>query len=169
MDALIPITTDASPAEFPKGAVMGQSTPLPRVLIVEDYDDARDSLCQLLGFWGYNCQAAADGPAALKAAAGFLPDVVLMDIGLPKMDGYEVTRAMRNLPGMSGAVFVAVTGYGHLSGKARSADDGFLTYMVKPVEPDDLRELLTHCASLRSAVPVDAGLAAPINLSHSVG
>jgi DNA-binding NtrC family response regulator len=58
---------------------------------------------------------------------------------------------------------VAVTGYGHLSGKARSADDGFLTYMVKPVEPDDLRELLTRCAALRTAMPVDAGLVPAIN------
>ena len=140
-----------------------------RVLIVEDYDDARDSLCLLMGLWDYSCQAAADGPAALRAAADFLPDVILMDIGLPKMDGYKVARAMRKLPGMGQAVFVAVTGYTRLSGQGRPADDDFLTYLVKPVEPDELRELLYLCSLQRSSPANDGAFAAAINLAHCPG
>ena len=149
---------------------MGQGPPSSRrlrVLIVEDYDDARDSLCLLVGLWGYSCRTAADGPSALQAATDFLPDVVLMDIGLPKMDGYKVARAMRELPGMSGAVFVAVTGYSRLPAWVGPADDIFLTYMVKPVEPDELRELLNLVSVQRGTPPTGAGAADAINLAPS--
>ncbi len=128
---------------------MHQEPPRPsrlRVLIVEDYDDARESLCLVIGLWGFDCKTAADGPAALQTAADFLPDVVLMDIGLPDMDGYKVARAMRQLPGLSRTLFIAVTGYGHLSRQGRPDNDDFLTYLLKPADLDQLHELLSLCS-----------------------
>jgi two-component system CheB/CheR fusion protein len=135
---------------------MDQTPPPPhplRVLIVEDYEDARESLCLVIGLWGFDCKTAADGPGALQAAADFLPDVVLMDIGLPEMDGYEVARAVRKLPGLSRTLFIAVTGYGHLSRQGRPDGDDFLTYLLKPADLDQLRKLLNLC-SLRRGTPL---------------
>ncbi len=96
----------------------------------------------LLRSWGHEVRTAHDGAAALDRTVGFLPQVVLLDIGLPDMDGYEVARHIRRNPANEGVELVAVTGYGQDSDRARSKEAGFDVHLVKPVEASDLRDLL---------------------------
>jgi two-component system CheB/CheR fusion protein len=115
-----------------------------RVLVVDDNQDAADSLALLLGMWNHEVKTAPDGPAALRLAPAFRPDVVLMDIGLPKMNGYQVARELRKLPGASKAVLVALTGYGQEEDRKQAQDAGFARHLMKPVDPDDLRAVLAE-------------------------
>jgi PAS domain S-box-containing protein len=111
------------------------------ILVVDDNDDVRKSLCKLLGLHGYQAVGAGDGPSALKIAEELQPLVVLVDIGLPGMDGYEFARRLqRTQP--SGPRLVAITGYGQPSDRARSRDAGFVAHLVKPVDIDTLLPLL---------------------------
>jgi CheY-like chemotaxis protein len=113
-----------------------------RVLVVDDCPDTRQSLCVLLDLWGHEVRAAADGPAALAEASAFGPEVVLLDIGLPGLDGYEVARRLRRQPGTARALLVAVTGYGQEQDVARARQAGFDHHLVKPCEPGVLKGLL---------------------------
>jgi two-component system CheB/CheR fusion protein len=123
-----------------------------RVLIVEDYEDARESLALLMELRGHVCACAPDGAAAVRAASLFLPDVVLMDVGLPGgIDGYEAARRMRALPGLAGAVFVATTGYGRDADVHRSRAQGFAAHLTKPFDPVELLRLLDRVAEARAA------------------
>jgi len=115
-----------------------------RILIVDDNQDAADSLGALLGIMGNEVHIAYDGAQALEMAAHLEPHVVLMDIGLPKMDGYEAARQMRNLPGMRAALIVALTGWGQGEDRRRSREAGFDHHLVKPVALDDLQTVLTQ-------------------------
>lgn len=117
-------------------------TDLLRVLVVDDNTDAARMSAMLLRTWGHEVRTADDGPAALDRAAGFRPDVILLDIGLPDMDGYEVARHVRQNPLHSDVRLVAVTGYGQDSDRRRSEEAGFDVHLVKPVEATDLKELL---------------------------
>jgi PAS domain S-box-containing protein len=111
------------------------------ILVVDDNDDVRKSLCRLLGLHGYQAVGARDGPSALQIAEDLRPIVVLVDIGLPGMDGYEFARQLRRAQ-PSGPRLVAVTGYGQPSDRARSRDAGFAAHLVKPVDIDTLLPLL---------------------------
>jgi PAS domain S-box-containing protein len=112
------------------------------VLLVEDNLDAAEALSELLKMWGHTVQVAHDGASALAAARRNRPDVVLLDIGLPGMDGYVVAEQLRAVPGHEGVKLVAVTGYGQESDRRRAALSGFDHHLVKPVDPERLRELL---------------------------
>jgi PAS domain S-box-containing protein len=113
-----------------------------RVLVVDDNRDAAESLETLLQLWGHQARSAQDGPQALSLAAEFRPEIVLLDIGLPVMDGYEVARRMRALPAGRNAMIVAVTGYGRNSDRLQSQEAGFDHHLVKPVQPEVLQELI---------------------------
>ena len=113
-----------------------------RVLVVEDNVDAAETLQLLLRMSGYDTRAAYSGATALDVAREFKPAVVLLDIGLPGKDGYEVAREMRALPEMESAVLVALTGYGDDADREKAAEAGFDTFQVKPVEPEKLDALL---------------------------
>jgi PAS domain S-box-containing protein len=113
-----------------------------RVLLVEDNEDAAAALAELLRIWGHRVAVVHDGPSALLAARAEQPDVVLLDIGLPGMDGYEVARAFRELPGLEEMTLVALTGYGQESDRLRSSLAGIDHHLVKPVDPDQLRRLI---------------------------
>jgi CheY-like chemotaxis protein len=114
---------------------------LPRILIVDDNADSAETLAMLLELYGYPVRTAGDGPAALAAGAAFLPQAVLLDIGLPGMDGYEVCRRIRGSEWGRDALLVAVTGWAEEStGRAREA--GFDAHLVKPVEPSALQKIL---------------------------
>ena len=113
-----------------------------RVLLVEDNLDAAESLAELLRIWGHEVELAHDGAAALRAALEVRPEVVLLDIGLPGMDGYEVASRLRATPGLAGVRLVAVTGYGQESDRRRARLAGFDHHLVKPVDLDRLRALL---------------------------
>jgi CheY-like chemotaxis protein len=113
-----------------------------RVLIVDDNEDAAAMLAEALATYGHVIATAADGPAALTAAAEFQPDVALLDIGLPVMDGYELARRMREHPALQRVRLVAVTGYGQEQDRQRSSAAGFAAHLVKPVDIDAVRVLL---------------------------
>jgi len=117
-----------------------------RVLVVDDNVDAARLIAAALEAVGHETRAAFDGPAALSIAAGFQPDIVLLDLGLPLMDGFEVARQLQesSLPGSS-PVLVAVTGYGQPSDRERTESAGFQAHVVKPV---DVHELITLLDSL---------------------
>jgi CheY-like chemotaxis protein len=91
--------------------------------------------------WGHEVHVAHDGPAALEAAQSHAPEVVLLDIGLPGMDGHEVARRLR-AASPNGLEIVALTGYGQEEDRSRSREAGFDDHLVKPVDPEDLRRIL---------------------------
>ena len=111
------------------------------ILIVEDNDDARDALRMLLELDGHVVEAAAEGLQALEIARGKDPDVALVDIGLPGIDGYEVARRIR-ADDPKRPLLIALTGYGQPEDRRRAADAGFDSMLVKPVDPSALSDLL---------------------------
>jgi CheY-like chemotaxis protein len=113
-----------------------------RVLVVDDNLDAADSLAKLLELHGQEVRVVNDGPAALEAIPTYRPEVVLLDIGLPGIDGYEVARRLRAQPATAQALLVALTGYGREEDRCRSRDAGFDNHLVKPVEPQAVLRLL---------------------------
>ena len=113
-----------------------------RVLVVDDNIDAADTLADLATEWGHDVKSAHDGPGALRAAEELVPDIVLLDIGLPQMDGYEVARRMRKNPRLDGTFLVALTGYGQPRDRERALEAGFDRHLVKPVDIDALELML---------------------------
>ena len=133
---------------------VSESTPAVgrRILIVDDNEDGAESLAMLLQFGGHETQKAHDGVAALAAAERFRPDVVLLDIGLPRLNGHEVCRRIRQEPWGKDMVLVAFTGWGQEEDRQRSREAGFNTHMVKPVDHDLLEKLLASLPSGREAI-----------------
>jgi signal transduction histidine kinase len=113
-----------------------------RVLIIEDNPDAREALQMLLELEGHEVETAADGPAGVELAGRFLPDLILLDIGLPGENGYEVARRLAEHPARSRMHLVALTGYGQENDHLLSREAGFDLHLVKPLELARLRELL---------------------------
>jgi CheY-like chemotaxis protein len=113
-----------------------------RVLIVEDNDPAREALQALMEQRGREVRGAANGMAALAVAAEFRPDVVLLDLGLPGMSGYEVATKLRQIPGLDGLRIVAVTGHVQPLNVVVSHQAGIDTHLVKPVDPSVLEQVL---------------------------
>jgi two-component system CheB/CheR fusion protein len=116
------------------------------VLIVDDNEDARRSLSRLLRTYGFEVAAVSDGPAALTAAGALRPRVVLVDIGLPGMDGYELASELRRA-WPDGQHLIAITGYGQPTDLIRSRHAGFSAHLVKPVEIDELLPLLERATA----------------------
>ncbi len=115
-----------------------------RVLVVDDNRDAATCLAWLLQFWGHTVCVASDGPMALEAARCSRPDVVLLDLGLPGMDGYQVAQRLRGADGR-GPVLWALTGHGLEEDRRRSQAAGFERHLLKPVDPEVLEMLLAQC------------------------
>jgi signal transduction histidine kinase len=131
---------DARPLPTPRPARQA------RVLIVEDNDDSRVTLQRILQTEGHLVSAARDARAGLEAAAAGSPNIAVVDIGLPGMDGYQFARAMRERLG-SGVRLIALTGYGTEADRQRSAEAGFDAHLTKPVDIDRLLTLITEAAS----------------------
>ena len=112
-----------------------------RILIVEDNEDARDALRMLLELDGHAVEAAAEGAEALDLVRAKDPDVALVDIGLPGIDGYEIARRIRAVDGKR-PLLIALTGYGQPEDRRRATEAGFDSMLVKPVDPAALSELL---------------------------
>jgi two-component system CheB/CheR fusion protein len=129
-----PPATEKQPAQV--------DVPARNLLIVDDNPDAAESLAALLQLGGHSVRIAPNGQLAIQAAQASVPDVVLLDIGLPGMDGYTVASQLRKLPGMDKALLVAVTGYGRDEDRRRSQEAGFDQHLVKPVDIDQLQQLL---------------------------
>ena len=113
-----------------------------RVLVVEDSPDGADTLAKLLRVNGHEVRTATDGPTALEAVGAFQPDVILLDIGLPGMSGYEVATQLRQLAGMASVFLIALTGYGQQRDRDRSREAGFDQHLTKPVDHQVLLRLL---------------------------
>jgi PAS domain S-box-containing protein len=117
-----------------------------RVLVVDDLRDAANSMAIMLRMMGHETATAYDGLEAVETAAAFRPDVMLIDIGLPKMNGYETARHIRGAPWGSNVALVALTGWGQEQDKQRALDAGFDQHLTKPVPPSALKELLANLA-----------------------
>jgi CheY-like chemotaxis protein/two-component sensor histidine kinase len=113
-----------------------------RVLVVDDNRDLAESLAMVLRLWGHDVRVAYDGRSALETAQEYAPEVVLLDIGLPQLDGFEVARRLRQRPELRQARLVAITGYGRDEDRRRSAEAGFDLHLTKPVDPAELQPLL---------------------------
>jgi len=118
-----------------------------RTLVVDDNVDAASSLATLLRLAGHEVRTAHDGLEGVKAAAAFRPDVILLDIGMPRLNGYDACRRIREQPWGKGMVIVALTGWGQEEDKRRSSEAGFNQHMVKPVDPATLEKLLVGLES----------------------
>jgi PAS domain S-box-containing protein len=134
--------------EQPPAAAPG--SPL-RVLVVDNSIEAAQSIAGLVAVWGYEVRVAYDGPTALTEASAWRPQAVLLDIGMPGMDGYEVARRLREQTDLKGLVLVAVTGYGQEEDRRHAQEAGFDFHMTKPAPPEDLRELLVELAESLAA------------------
>ncbi|MBN3760044.1 response regulator [Burkholderia sp. Ac-20365] len=113
-----------------------------RVLVVDDSIDGAESMSILLEMLGHDVRVMYDGTAAIAAASEFRPEVVLLDIGLPGVDGYQVARALRAAPTTAGALLIALTGYGQDSDRQRTRDAGFDHHLVKPASLDDIERVI---------------------------
>jgi PAS domain S-box-containing protein len=113
-----------------------------RILVVDDLRDAAESLALMLTVWGHETRIAHDGPAAVEAAAAFRPAVILLDIGLPLLNGYEVARRIRAQPWGEQMVIIALTGWGQEEDRRRALEGGCNHHLTKPVDPAVLAELL---------------------------
>ena len=118
-----------------------------RILIVEDNADTAESLALFLQLMGQEVCTAPDGPTALATARQFCPEIVLLDIGLPRMDGYEVARRLRQEASTAETILVALTGYGQQEDRRRALDAGFDHHLTKPADPAAVQALLTSSKS----------------------
>jgi len=141
------LLTGSSPDE--EGALEkagpGARGPL-RVLAVDDSEDTADMMMALLEMDGHLVRTAHSGPAALEAAAAFRPDVIILDIGLPGLDGYQVAQRLRADPTLRDVALIAASGYGQQADLQRSREAGFDRHLVKPLDPHELREILAGIA-----------------------
>jgi DNA-binding response OmpR family regulator len=112
-----------------------------RVLVVDDNEDAADSLATLLNVMHYQVRVAYDGPEAIEAADEFAPAVALLDIGLPKLSGYDIARHIRNTRG-EGVLLVAITGWGQDEDRRKAREAGFDHHFTKPADFEVLLELI---------------------------
>ncbi len=128
---------------------------IPRVLVVDDNVDAADALALLLDQAGFAVVIAHDGAEALERALDVQPDIVLLDLGLPVLDGYGVAKALRARPGGETQLLVAVSGYGRREDRQRSKDVGFDHHLVKPIDCAELLALMREGAR-RPAINLSA-------------
>jgi DNA-binding response OmpR family regulator len=113
-----------------------------RVLLVDDNVDSTEPLSMLLQAKGHDTRVANEGETAIRIAAEFLPNLVLLDLGLPQMDGYEVARRLREQPNGKTVILVALTGWTGRDVRAKAADAGFDYHLVKPVNWEELERIV---------------------------
>ena len=119
-----------------------------RILVVDDNHDSASSLSLMLKIMGNETKSVHDGLAAVQAAEEFQPEIILLDIGLPKLNGYDACRAMREKPWSQGMVIIALTGWGQDEDRRRSAEAGFDHHLVKPVEMATLQKLFSELQTI---------------------
>jgi CheY-like chemotaxis protein len=138
----LPLRAPAEPSETacPEVPRAGERL-VQRILVVDDNHDGAESLALLLRLWGHEVRLANDGPSALRMIEASLPDVVLCDIGLPGMDGYQLAKQLRQ-QGPNCLRLFALTGYGQDEDRRRSRAAGFDGHLVKPIDPEELQQAL---------------------------
>jgi CheY-like chemotaxis protein len=127
-----------------------------RVLVVDDNCDAAESVAMFLGMVGHEVKTVNDGKEALACAPVYAPQVVVLDIGLPAIDGFEVARRLRLLPETSRALLVAMTGYGSKADQQRAQEVGFDHYFVKPTDPSTLADTIARWREAGEMAPSGA-------------
>jgi CheY-like chemotaxis protein len=127
-----------------------------RVLVVDDCQDTTDSTAALVALWGHDARRAYGGVDALQVAAEYRPDVLLVDLAMPGVDGYAVARRARSLPGLGGALLIALTGYMSAEHRRRAGAAGFDFFVVKPMDPHTLEALLMSRQVALSGPPAPA-------------
>jgi CheY-like chemotaxis protein len=137
-------TLELEPTSEPSMIASSDLTKPRQVLLVDDNEDARMLLADLLARFGHSVRAAEDGPTALAMLEVFKPDVAILDIGLPGMDGYELAKRIRNMPDHKQLRLLALTGYGQSRDMTHAKDAGFDVHLVKPIDVD---RLLQHIVS----------------------
>ena len=141
----LPVHTAQPPAEPASPAQVDRiDTISRRVLVVDDNRDSADSLVDMLSMSGHETRKASDGPQAINSATVFRPDAIVLDIGLPGLSGYDVCRHIRAQPWGKNIVMIALTGWGQLDDRRRSAEAGFDRHFVKPVDHAALLKLLAQ-------------------------
>jgi PAS domain S-box-containing protein len=131
-----------APQQRPAAKPQGEATGARHILIIEDNEDTRQMLQAALSLNGHQVRAAADGATGLALAAQARPDLALIDIGLPDLDGYEVARRLRAAPGGRRMGLIALTGYGQDEDQRRAYDAGFDAHLTKPVAPERLKQVM---------------------------
>jgi CheY-like chemotaxis protein len=126
-----------------------------RILVVDDNVDAAETLTMLLGGTGYEVRTVPDGEAALAAVDTFAPELAVLDIGLPGMDGYELARRLQANPAIPDLKLVALTGYGRSPDRERALKSGFDEHLVKPVAADRLLEVIGRLLQARVGAGTD--------------
>jgi signal transduction histidine kinase len=154
---LTSIAESASAPERPAAVLAAAAAAQRRILIADDNRDALESLAQLLQLAGHEVYQAADGVQALAVASEMRPDVAMLDIGMPGLDGYEVARRIRAQDWGRGTTLVAVTGWGQESDRRRSREAGFDSHWVKPLDAQKLAALLGALPAVPARPPVGAG------------
>jgi CheY-like chemotaxis protein len=151
---IVRLPTAEASVPLPQQPVASQakpnSGPIYRILVADDNKDAADSLAMVLRLMGHNVQTALDGVEAVQSAATFRPDLVVLDIGMPKMNGYEAAQYIREQSWGKKTVLIALTGWGQEEDKKRASEAGFQYHLTKPVEPADLEKLLQGLAESKS-------------------
>jgi CheY-like chemotaxis protein len=137
----LPISKHAAPARHEHVGPEAARTKR-RVLVVDDNVDAAITVASLLKAWGHDVHIVYNGPAAIDAARTYRPEIVLLDIGLPGMSGYEVARTLRSDPMHQGVLITALTGYGQAEDRARSHAAGFDYHLTKPPDMNMLEKLV---------------------------
>jgi len=127
-----------------------------RVLIVEDNADVADTTATMLAMAGHTLRCARDGAQGVAFAQDFEPEVVLLDVGLPVLDGYQVARRLRQMPQAQHAMIIGLTGYGMPADRQRGREAGFDHHLLKPADPAELRKLIESWSPSAAAEHSDA-------------
>jgi signal transduction histidine kinase/CheY-like chemotaxis protein len=137
----LPVVSSTAAAGAPAPEVPDLTDYRPKVLVVDDNRDAADSLQFMFEMEHCNVSTAYDGFAAVRAVEETMPDMIIMDLGMPSMDGYEAARQIRQHPGSQSVLMIALTGWGQSDARQRTIDAGFDHHLVKPVDFDEIRQL----------------------------
>ena len=139
----LPLAAEADPSEAgPPSSVDGAAGLLLDILVVDDNRDSADTLAHLLAIQGHRVKTAYDGPEALRLLANYRPQLILLDLGLPGMSGYEVAHRIRESTALRGVTLAALTGWGQDEDRRRTHEAGFDHHLVKPADPDEIARII---------------------------
>ena len=129
---------------------MDQSLSAKRILIIDDNNEAADVAAELLGLYGYDTAVAYSGVQGLQTAKAFSPDAILLDLGMPGMDGFQVATALRAMPEFGNLALVAFTAWGDKGTRRRTHDAGFDQHLTKPAGMEDILHAIASACDLRA-------------------